>query len=372
MGFTMTENMVLRGATLTDGRKVDIVIEDGVITEVAAMGTGSAARGRELDCSGLFVSSGWIDLHAHAFPELDPYGDEMDEIGVKQGVTVIVDAGSCGADRIGDLAASRAGALTTVFALLNVSKLGLQRIDELSDLAWLDRELAMEAVRTYPDFIVGWKARMSGSVVRENGIEPLRIARELADASSLPLMVHIGSAPPKVEDILPLLARGDVVTHYLNGKSNRLFQENGRPIPGLTDAIGRGVRLDVGHGTASFSFETAEAAKQSGIRFDTISSDIYRGNRLRGPVYSLAHVMSKFLAIGYSLSEAIEAVTASAAAWLSKPELGRIQVGDRANLTLFSVEGGRIAFVDSEGATRIGEQQMIARGVYTNGRFIEC
>ncbi|SEO29996.1 amidohydrolase/deacetylase family metallohydrolase [Paenibacillus sp. OV219] len=368
----MTDNMVLRGATLTDGRKVDIVIVDGVIAEVAAMGTSNSACERELDCSGLFVSSGWIDLHVHAFPELDPYGDEIDEIGVKQGVTVIVDAGSCGADRIGDLAASRQGALTTVFALLNISKIGLQRIDELSDLAWLDRELAVQAVQMYPDFIVGWKARMSGSVVRENGIQPLRIAKELAEATGLPLMVHIGSAPPKVEDILPLLTRGDVVTHYLNGKSNRLFQEDGRPIPALTEAVARGVRMDVGHGTASFSFETAEAAKRSGIRFDTISSDIYRGNRQNGPVYSLAHVMSKFLALSYSLGEVIGAVTAGAAQWLGKPELGRIQAGDRANLTLFTVTDEHIVFVDSEGAMRTGEHQIKARGVYTNGRLIEC
>ena len=53
---------------------------------------GAGEGGRILDCSGTYVSSGWIDLHVHAFPEFDPYGDEVDEIGVKQGVTTIVDA----------------------------------------------------------------------------------------------------------------------------------------------------------------------------------------------------------------------------------------------------------------------------------------
>ncbi|MBP3965835.1 amidohydrolase/deacetylase family metallohydrolase [Paenibacillus lignilyticus] len=369
----MTDRLVLSGATLIDGRQVDIVVDAGIIAAITSAGAnGASAVGRVIDCSGLYVSSGWIDLHVHAFPELDPYGDEMDEIGVKQGVAVIVDAGSCGADRIGELAASREKAMTTMFALLNVSKIGLQRIDELSDLAWLDRDAALQAVQAYPDFIVGWKARMSGSVVRDSGIRPLHIAKELSEETGLPLMVHIGSAPPRIEDILPLLARKDVVTHYLNGKSNNLFREEGSPIPELGEAIARGVHMDVGHGTASFSFKVAEAAKRNGIRFHTISSDIYRANRQHGPVYSLAHVMSKFLCLGYSLSEVIEAVTANAAEWLGKPELGRIRAGDRANLTLFSVKEERALFFDSEGETREGENQIIARGVCANGRFIEC
>lgn len=94
-----TEN-VLRNLRLVDGRTVDISIQDGIITAITPPGQ---AEGRTLlDCSGLYGSSGWIDLHVHAVPELDPYGDVIDEIGVKQGVTTVVDAGSCGADRIGD------------------------------------------------------------------------------------------------------------------------------------------------------------------------------------------------------------------------------------------------------------------------------
>jgi dihydroorotase len=41
-----------------------------------------AGRGKQvMDYSGVYVSSGWIDLHVHAFPDFDPYGDEIDEIG---------------------------------------------------------------------------------------------------------------------------------------------------------------------------------------------------------------------------------------------------------------------------------------------------
>ncbi|MCQ6294654.1 amidohydrolase/deacetylase family metallohydrolase, partial [Bacillus cereus] len=78
------------------------------------------------------------DLHVHAFPEFDPYGDDVDEFGVKQGVTTIVDAGSCGADRISDLVKSREQPKTNLFALLNISRIGLNRIDELSNMEWID------------------------------------------------------------------------------------------------------------------------------------------------------------------------------------------------------------------------------------------
>ena len=366
----MKERIVIKNVQRIGGEKIDIVIEGGVIVQIEAAGAGQG--GHMIEYPGAYVSSGWIDLHVHAFPEFDPYGDEIDEIGVKQGVTTIVDAGSCGADRIADLAASRARARTNVFAFLNISRIGLQRIDELSDLAWIDRERVKQAAAAHRDLIVGLKARISSSVVRENGIEPLRIARGLSRETSLPIMVHIGSAPPDITEIVPLLERGDVITHYLNGKANNLFDDEGKPLHVLLDAIARGVHLDVGHGTASFSFKVAEAAKKHGIGLHTISTDIYRGNRLNGPVYSMAHVLSKFLYLGYSLEEVIAAVTTHAADWLKRPELGRIQVGDKANLTLFTLEQAPTALVDSEGDMRMGDRRIETKGVFVNGNFVEC
>jgi dihydroorotase len=366
----MNDRFVLRGAKRVNGERIDVVIEGGKIAAVTAAGSGCGNR--VVDCSDVYVSSGWIDMHVHAFPEFDPYGDEIDEIGVKQGVTTIVDAGSCGADRIGELAASGARAKTNVFAFLNISRIGLQRIDELSDLAWIDREKAAQAVREHKDVIVGLKARISKSVVRGNGVEPLRLARLLAEQTSLPLMVHIGSGPPDIREIMPLLAKKDIVTHYLNGKDNNLFDQGGMPLRVLKDAIARGVHLDVGHGTASFSFRVAEAAKRHGIIFNTISTDIYRGNRLNGPVYSLASVLTKFLYLGYSLQEVIAAVTTNAADWLGKPELGRIRAGDPAHLTLFTVENKPIELVDSEGDMRVADKRLEVKGAVVNGEYIKC
>lgn len=366
----MQERYVLHNVKHVNGQFLDIVIEDGKIAELTLPGQGQGTQ--ITDYSGAYVSSGWIDMHVHAFPAFDPYGDEIDEIGIKQGVTTIVDAGSCGADRIADLAASRQNAVTNLFAFLNISRIGLHRIDELSDMAWIDEERVVHAVQQYPDMIVGLKARISKSVVRDSGIEPLRAARALSKVTSLPLMVHIGSGPPSIEEVVSLLEEKDIITHYLNGKANNLFDRDGRPLEVLTKAIARGVHLDVGHGTASFSFQVAEAAKQHHIGLDTISTDIYRGNRLNGPVFSMSHVLAKFLYLGYPLQEVIDAVTTHAADWLGRPELGRIQVGDTANLTLFTVQNEPVTLMDSEGETRTGNQTIQPKGVVANGTLITC
>ncbi|UUZ84920.1 hypothetical protein LJK88_15695 [Paenibacillus sp. P26] len=87
----MSERLVLRHVKRVNEEPADIIVEEGRIAGVTGPGEGQGER--VFDCEGCYVSSGWIDLHVHAFPELDPYGDEIDEIGVKQGVTTIVDAG---------------------------------------------------------------------------------------------------------------------------------------------------------------------------------------------------------------------------------------------------------------------------------------
>ncbi|WP_036719603.1 amidohydrolase/deacetylase family metallohydrolase [Paenibacillus sp. JCM 10914] len=367
----MEQRFVLRNVrTVQDQARFDIVMENGFITDIAAANTATAPH--VYDGTNQYVSSGWIDMHVHAHAKLEPYGDAIDEIGVKQGVATIIDAGSCGADQIEELATEIAKAKTNVYAFLNISRIGLQRIDELSNLAWIDAAKAMKAVCNYPDLIIGLKARISRSVVKENGVEPLRLARTLSDQVSLPLMVHIGSGPPRIEEVLELLQKDDIVTHYLNGKANNLFDSEGKPLRELAAAIARGVHLDVGHGTASFSFAVAENAKLHGIHPGTISTDIYRGNRVNGPVYSLANVMSKFLYLGYSLQDVVSAVTDRAAGWLSRPELGRIRVGDAAHLTLFEMKQGALSLTDSEGESRIADRYIEPKGVVVNGSFTAC
>jgi dihydroorotase len=363
------KDFVLQHVRLPSGESTAIAVKNGIIVHIGADLPQDVA-GPRIDGKGAYVSSGWIDLHVHADADLNPYGDEIDEVGVLQGTATVVDAGSCGADRIGGLLERSRSAKTNVLALLNISHIGLTRTDELSRLEWLDENRLMDAAERYADFVVGLKARISSSVVKEQGLAPLGLARRFANRLNLPLMVHIGSGPPPINDILPYLRGGDMITHAFNGKANGLFDLQGKPIPALSEALDRGVLLDVGHGTASFSFKVAERARAFGIAPDTISTDMYRGNRRNGPVISMAHTLDKFLHLGYSLEETIERVTSRPAHWLGKPELGRLQVGDIANLTVFCIYSRQVELSDSEGEIRVGTRHIKPEGVAVNGEYI--
>ncbi len=317
-----------------------------------------------------YLSAGWIDSHVHCYEKSPIYHDHPDRIGVESGVTCVVDAGSTGADDIDDFRQRTQAVTTQVFALLNIARTGIVTQNELADMTQIDRPAIADAVRRHPDFIVGLKARMSSSVVGENGIQPLVLAKTIQQENgNLPLMVHIGNNPPNLDEIAALLTSGDIITHCYNGKPNRILTPEGQLRAAVKQALARGVRLDVGHGSASFSFEVARAAIAQGILPDTISSDIYCRNRLNGPVYTLAHVMSKFFNVGMTLPQIIACVTHQAASGLRLRSKGAIEPGLDADFTLFTVAHESVSFVDAEGLAEQGDRQLIPLAAIVAG---EC
>ncbi|EOV9546918.1 amidohydrolase/deacetylase family metallohydrolase [Cronobacter sakazakii] len=351
-------DLILRQARLVDDTLADIAIKDGKIAALGSV-TGEARATRDLNGEH-YVSPGWIDLHVHCYPKSPIYHDEPDAVGVSTGVTTVVDAGSTGANDIDDFYALTRGVATEVLALLNVSKVGLIAQNELADMANIDAAAAREAIARHPDFIVGLKARMSSSVVGENGIAPLERAKAIQQENGhLPLMVHIGNGPPPLDEIAARLSQGDIITHCFNGKPNRILTPKGQLRTSISDALERGVRLDVGHGSASFSFAVARQAIALGILPHTISSDIYCRNRINGPVRSLAHVMSKFLAIGLSLPQVIDCVTLHAAQALRLAHKGRLTPGADADLTIFDLRRQPALFTDADEQTLHGDYLLV-------------
>ncbi|MCO6548823.1 MAG: amidohydrolase family protein, partial [Gilliamella sp.] len=156
-----------------------------------------------------------------------------------------------------------------------------------------------------------------------------------------------------------LLTKGDIITHCFNGKPNQIFDKQNKLRGSIKRAIERGVILDVGHGGESFSFSVAERAKCLDIYPNTISSDIYSKNRLQGPVFSLANVMTKFICLGYSRKRIIDSVTKNVAQVLQLKNKGVLSVGYDADLTIFDIRQQTVSLLDSEGEVRQSDEQFV-------------
>lgn len=351
-------DLIIKNAKLINDSVTDIAINHGKIVEIRKDITAPSERVLDLK-SQHYISAGWIDSHTHCFARSPIYHDEPDLIGVKAGVTTVVDAGSVGAldiDEFYDLAMQ---AKTHAYSFLNISKIGLIRQNELADMQDVDVALFDKSLAKYPHFIIGIKVRMSRSVVGDNGILPLIKAKEMQKKTGLPLMIHVGNNPPELDEIADLLTKGDIITHCFNGKPNQIFDKQNNLRDSIKRAIERGVILDIGHGGESFSFAVAERAKCLDVYPNTISSDIYSKNRLQGPVFSLANVMSKFICLGYSKTRIIDSVTKNAAQILHLKNKGEIAIGYDADLTIFDVRKQTVLFTDSEGDVRECHEQFV-------------
>ncbi|MFF1921845.1 amidohydrolase/deacetylase family metallohydrolase [Streptomyces sp. NPDC058221] len=362
-------DLVIGGGLLVDpGQSVpvagDVAVRDGRIEAVVAPGSADSRAARFLDARGLLVAPGLIDLHTHIYDGRTRMGTGVDAVGLASGVTTLVDAGSAGSDSFADFTETVvAPSGTRVLSWLNISRHGLTKgTRELAGDDDIRHAATVETILGNPRTIRGVKVRMSRSVLGDNGLEPLRAAKRVtaeitaATGRPFPVMVHVGNAPPALGDVLDLLEAGDVVTHAFHGKTGGLFPVAGEgPIPQAPAALGRGVRFDVGHGSASFAFETMERALAAGITPHTISTDIHRQN-IAGPVHSLTTTMTKLLAVGLTLNETVRAATSAAAESIGLAgELGTLQDGSVADITLLDRAEGAVGLVDAEGITRTSE-----------------
>jgi dihydroorotase len=306
---------------------------------------------------GMTLTPGWIDIHVHANPMGTVIGLNPDQVGILRGSPVVFDAGTVGTDQLNEYVEKMIKTSNTdVKILLNISRIGLQRLDEGSNPDWIDEDAIRKAVLKYPELIVGIKARASGSVVGDQGILPIRRAKAIAKEVKLPLVVHIGNLPPKVEEVLELLEKGDVITHCFHNKPNGLFDPEGNLISAARAAKERGVLFDVGHGSASFSFEIAERALGKGFVADFISTDLYEKN-MDGPVISLSNVMDKMIQIGMSVEDVIDRVTEAPAQVFKLKGYGKFEIGGKAKLTAYSREYSQTVWTDSVGVQREGKER---------------
>ena len=368
--------------TITGGKRIDVdagTIRDDdlhIADDVVVVDALDRPADRVVDVRGAFVAPGFMDLHTHVFshPLFATARLEADRIGTRQGVACVVDAGSSGATTIDAFPRFvHETQQTRVFAFINIGSPGLPNLGgghasrpDLCDLPGVVRALERH------DWLVGVKVLASASHTGSFGIEAVKLARKAAELAGKPMMLHIGNAPPLIDDVLELLRPGDIVTHTYHGKVGGVLGYRDRVIPAFRDAVERGVIVDVGHGRSSFSFRVCETALAQGLPVHTISSDLHRGNLDRHAV-SLARTMSKLRALGMSLMDTVRAVTLAPAGAVGLEQLGfgSFTVGRPAYATVFEETTEPWQVEDAEGEQRTVPGRIETRAVAIGSTYHE-
>lgn len=321
---------------------------------IAAIGAGltAPADAERIDGKGAFVSPGWVDLHVHVWHGGTDISLRPSDCGAERGVTTMVDAGSAGeANFHGFREYVIEPARERIKAFLNLGSIGLvacNRVPELRDIKDIDLDRIIECYAENSEHIVGLKVRASHVITGSWGVTPVKLGKKIAKILKLPMMVHVGEPPALYDEVLEILGPGDVVTHCFNGKAGSSILEDEDLFKLAERCAAEGVRLDIGHGGASFSFKVAEAAIQRGLMPFSISTDLH--NRcMNFPVWDLATTMSKLLSVGMPFDAIIQAVTHAPASVIKLDMTDRLTVGERADFTIFDLIDGDLEATDSNG-----------------------
>ena len=364
-------DLLIKGGHVIDPRNnidavMDVSVSGGKIAQVAANITPTASM-RVIDAAGLYVVPGLIDIHAHVFfgTEKDAYLSNADQAvqpdahSFRSGQTTLVDAGGSGwrnflqfKEQVIDRSRTR------VLAFINIVGSGMKGGPVEQNLADMDPRLTAMRIKQQATWIVGVK------VAHYSGPEwdPVKRAVEAGTAMNVPVMVDFGNnTPPQpLEDLLlKYLRPGDILTHMYAHVAGRIpiVDEQGRVRPFVFEARKRGIIFDAGHGGGSLLFRQAVPAMKQGFTPDVISTDLHSGSMNSG-MKDILNTMSKFLNLGMSLREVVNANTSRAAEVIKRPELGHIKAGAEADIAVLGLRKGSFGFIDSGGNRMLGDQKL--------------
>ncbi len=376
---TLPRALVLKGAHVIEptgglNHVADIKIEGGKVTAIGHnLDGGDGFEIHQLD--GLVAVPGLIDLHTHVYWGGTSCGVDPDQLALLSGTTTLIDAGSAGA---GTFAGFRKHIIersdVRILAFLNLSYAGIfafsaaVQVGECTDLRLLDQQECLKLAQEHKDVIVGIKARIGRIAGGANGVAPLDMALEVAEACGLPVMVHLDQPPPSCAEVVSRLRPGDILTHCYRPFPNAPITVGREVRTELVAARKRGVIFDIGHGGAAFGFDTARSMLNADFKPDVISSDVHVLS-IKGPAFNLLHTMSKFLSFGMSLPEVIRATTTGPADAIRRPDLGRMTPGNIADVTLLKPLRGEFEYSDALGERIIGEHALELHGIIKGGKW---
>jgi dihydroorotase len=371
----------------------DVAIRDG---HIAAVGTTipDAATTDVIDVSGKLVLPGMIDTHAHVYQHVTgAFGLNADMVGVHSGVTALVDQGgpSCMTlpgfrTFIAERAQSRVYAFLSAYL---VGGLEGHAYPSLYRPDCMNVDATVRVALDNADMIKGIKAHAEPGGFARWGSEVMQQAAQIGEQTNLPVYVHFGQLWPLPEnggsDVMPdeilprvvaLLKPGDVLAHPFTRHPGGFVNMDGVVHPIVSEALERGLRVDVGYGS-HFSFKMARIALDAGIVPHTLGADMHGYNtRVPEPAdsqtapqeehwfygqtrFGLVSAMTALMALGLSLEQLVPMVTTNAARMLGlEGELGTLKPGAVADVSVLHDDRGQWTLSDNEG-NEVETQRML-------------
>lgn len=377
-------NILLKGGHLIDAKNnidkpMDVGIAEGKIAEVAENIPRERAY-KVIDVSGLYITPGLIDMHVHVFMGNDPSAYIAngatsvmpDGFTFRSGVTTVVDAGSSGWRNFPLFKEQTIDkAQTRVLALLNIVGKGMHSRFEEQDVTDMDPVMTSNMItKLYPDILVGIKSsHYWGDFTQvDRAVEAGKMAK-------VPVMVDFGEHDPpnSIKSLfMEHLRPGDMFTHtYSYGPTERetIVDENGTVKPFVFQAQKKGIVFDTGHGGGAFSWRQAVPATEQGFKANVISTDLHTQSMNDG-MKDLSNVLSKFMVMGFTLSEVISRATWAPAQVIGRPELGHLSVGTEADVAVFGLREGDFGFLDVQGKRLQGKRKLEAELTIRAGKVV--
>ncbi len=375
-----TYDLLIAGGRVVDpsqklSAERDVAIQGGRIVRIAANIPPSQAR-QVYDAKGKIVTPGLIDIHTHVYKYGINLFVDSDVVGFQSGVTTVVDAGSTGAGTFqGFRKYVIETAATRIYALLNISTIGLVVTNEIYlDPRMINAAAAIRTISANRDRILGIKVRVNGRHSDlAHDIDVMKTAREVGDATGLPIMLHWTVEP----DVLALLKRGDILAHPFNPPSPNqanLFGADGeqadKVLPQILALKDRGIWTDVQLGTTHHSWTISEKAMSQGWVPDAISTDITRAPD--GNAGSVLVPMSEYLHLGLPLEQVIAGVTTNPAKIFNFPEkVGTLEPGVTADVAILELAQGNFEYPDGAMQSRALKQHFVSVATVKGGIFLK-
>ena len=380
-------DLVLTGGTIIDSvtglnGRYDLAVSGGKIAALEPDLSQAPARER-IDLAGKIVTAGMIDTHAHVYEHVTGrFGLNPDMVGVRSGVTTLIDQGGPSCMTIGGfrhyLVNTVDSRLLCFISCYLVGGLEGHLYPDLYGPTGVNIDHTVRVAKENLDIVRGIKAHAEIGGQSRWGLDVIKTGREIARQTGLPLYIHLGQLWPSLEEgpvpdadelireLVPIMEPGDVLAHPFTRHPGGFVSKEGEVHPIVFEAIERGVRVDVGHGS-HFSFEVAKRVLDTGVRPFTLGADLHGYNvkvppagmdkavREENPFFgvapfSLTVAMTELLTLGMSLEDVIATVTANPAVMVRmQDEIGTLQVGRQADVSVLEILNGRFKLSDNSG-----------------------